>query len=131
MDRLPPCVCPHARYVSTEPSDPRIICGVMERDQARADPVMEGSPVGVVVSARKDPSTFFGFCTAEGAPTTDPDRLAAHYTACPIFAAEREWNAIERLFGEVRRPDPEASGILPEGLTEAEARWLTGAGVAG
>lgn len=128
MDRLPPCACPHARYVSTELSDPKIVCGVMERDQRRADPVMEGSPVGVVVSARKDPSTFFAWCTGTGEPTLDPDVPAMHYSACPVFAAEKEWNEIERLFGEVKQqPDADAGGLLVEkSLTDAETAWLTG-----
>jgi hypothetical protein len=124
-DRLPPCVCPHARYVSTELSDPKIVCGVMERDQERADPIMEGAPVGVIISARDDASTFFAWCTGDGEPTTDPDRPTMHHSACPIFAAEKEWNEVERLFGPVERPALAESGVQPEELTDDEVRWLT------
>lgn len=80
------------------------MCGVMERDQARADPILEGAPVGVFISERDDPSTYHNLCAGAGAPVLSPDELPwrafgqGHYSACPIFAAALEIRETERLF---------------------------------
>lgn len=102
-------VCPAGRLVSSDPANPKVVCGPMERDQARQDRILEGAPVGVVISGRDDPSTLFGFCCGTGAPQTSPDGpLTAHYTCCPIFAADREWDELQRrLFGSAERPNLE------------------------
>src|SRR5438477_9807787 len=104
MREVPKPVCPHASLVDSDPADPKIKCGPMARDAERVDKLMEGAPVGVVVSARDDPSVFFGFCCGTGSPTTDPDRLVQHYSACPIFAADREWSEGMRLFERSETP---------------------------
>lgn len=125
-------VCPHARVVDSDPAGPKVVCGPMERDQVRADRILEGSPTGIVVSAREDPSTFFGFCCGEGPPRLSPDGpLSAHYSCCPVYAADLEWERAQRLFGEMKR-EPEkvdAPGLStgPEKLTVAERAWLAGA----
>jgi hypothetical protein len=119
-------VCPHARLVSSDPADPKLVCGPMERDQARADRIMEGAPTGVVVAAREDPSTFFGFCCGEDDATVSPDtdRLHAHFSACPIFLADREWTAAERLFGEMQTKPTEVAGVGQQSLTNREMAWF-------
>lgn len=100
-----PIVCPHARRVEgAAPGLGGVICGVMERDQQRADPILEGAPVGVFISEGDDPSTYMNLCTGQGAPVLDPDELPlrefgmGHYTACPIHVAGMEVTAAERLF---------------------------------
>lgn len=132
MAKLPPTVCPHARYVSTEESDPKIVCGIKEADEARGDRILEGSPTGVIVSARDDPATFFGWCTGEGAPQLSPDGpLTQHYSCCPIYGAGVEIKqAKDRLFGEMKdRAEAERSlqvaGLGPQTeLDPDEKAWF-------
>lgn len=116
----------------------------MEFDAQRADPLLEGAPVGVFISKRDDPSTFVNFCAGQGEPLTDPDKMAerrmgeGHYTACPIWAAAQELTELDRFLKErTFKPEfePEvasASGagfsVGPQEVTAAdpEVAWLTG-----
>lgn len=90
-----------------------VICGVLERDQQRADPILEGAPVSVFIQARTDPSMIENFCAGQGDPLTDPDQMAnrrygqGHYTGCPIWAAGVEINNAERAFAPRERPETE------------------------
>lgn len=106
-------VCPHARAVQgVTPGDSGVICGAMERDQARADRILEGAPVGVYVKAREDPSTLFNFCCGTAPPSPHPDQVVAHHTSCPIFAADREIADAERMYAM------DTSGARPKGFTQ-------------
>lgn len=109
----------------------------MERDQARADPMLEGAPVPVLIRIAEDPSTYFNFCAGQGEPLTDPDQMMqrewgeGHYTGCPVYAAAREMDHIsDRLFAPEREPevDPDLPGVKMEsGLaTDEEVNWLMG-----
>lgn len=134
------CQCPHGRlYEGAELMGGGVICGVMERDAQRADPILEGAPVGVNLTMRGDPSMVFGFCLGDDMPARHADeqrgdRIPRHYTACPIYAADKEIEeASKRLFGELvtgddRLPkDAEGAPILEEEpLTDHEVHWLTG-----
>lgn len=98
-----------------------MICGVMERDARRADPILEGAPVGVFISAREDPSTLRFLCCGRDAPSLSPDaEPVRHYTSCPVWAAGQELDAAERAFAPASRPEPR------EG-EEADVRVLSGA----
>jgi hypothetical protein len=115
----------------------------MESDAQRADPLLEGAPVGVFISKRDDPSTFLNFCAGQGEPLIDPDAMAdrrmgeGHYTGCPIWAAAQEMNELDsylkqRLFAPEKRPevDAEVAGgyVGPEEVTleDPELQWLLG-----
>lgn len=127
-------VCPHARKVSgATPGDAGVICGVMERDQARADRILEGAPVGVFITVRDDPSTIANLCAGRGDPVLSPDDLPrrpfgmGHYSGCPIFAAELEVREAEaRVFAAPDRseaPPPErrpGGAPLPGFMDEGE-----------
>lgn len=116
-----PVRCPHARAVAgATPGDGGCVCVVMERDQARADPILEGAPVGVFISKRDDPSTYFNLCAGAGEPVLSPDDLPdrrfgqGHFSACPIFAADKEIReANARIFAPEARVevDPEMPGV--------------------
>ena len=127
---LPDVTCPVGRKVEgAVPAEGGCVCRVMEMDQARADPILEGAPVGVFVTAKDDPHTFFGWCAGTASMTggTDPrqtpdyDRDAPydHFSACPIFQAAEDWNLVERLFA---LDDSDAK--REEALAEARERGL-------
>lgn len=92
----------------------------MQRDAERADPIMEGAPVGIVITARDDPSVFFGFCCGTGMPTNDPDKLVQHYSACPIYAADSEWERGKRLFAASATPMDALLAVNGPGAEVAE-----------
>jgi hypothetical protein len=125
---LPEVRCPHGRLIERQ-GVPTVVCGAMERDQARADRILEGSPVGVLVSARNDPTTFFGFCCGEDEAPNDPaaaleDRIRAHFSCCPVFLADREITSMEdRLFKTSRRPEEDAEAL--EGVFEQDEAGVT------
>ncbi|HEX7088754.1 MAG TPA: hypothetical protein VF192_01390 [Longimicrobiales bacterium] len=134
---LPRPRCPAAEYVAGATiNESGCRCRIMELDQARADPILEGAPVGVFISAREDPHTYFGFCAGDGQPTSDPDVVTNHYTACPIYAAAKDWDVVERLFAPERPQSAEEElaeaaerGQLPEDkefkmFTAEELQWI-------
>lgn len=103
-------VCPHARLVQgATPEDAGVICGAMEKDQARKDRILEGAPVGVFIRLRDDPSTLRNLCCGTAAPSPDPDTPVAHYSSCPIYLADAEVSAAERMYA----PQP-APGFAPD-----------------
>jgi hypothetical protein len=118
--------------------DSKVICGVMEADHKRADRILEGAPIGVVLSMREDPSMVFGFCLGDDDCPSHPDeqrggRIPRHYLACPIYAADKEIEeASKRLFGELatgddRLPKNEHGEpiLQEEPVTDDELAWLT------
>lgn len=142
LPTLPAPTCPHARPIGgADAASAGVVCGAMERDQARADPILEGAPVGVVIQLKDDPSTLGNLCCGQGDPVPDPDHLRhrrfgdGHYTACPIFLADREIRQVEeRLFGEMPDGPRDVSETFAntgeQELTEDEeatVRWLEGA----
>lgn len=123
-------VCPHARKIAgTTPDQAGVVCGVMEADQARADPILEGAPIGVVLRAHTDPSVLGNLCCGHGEPVVDPDDLRhrafgqGHYTGCPVHIAGEEIKATERAFAPVARAeiDPEAPGLDVGGMNVTQA----------
>lgn len=105
--------CPHARAVQgVTPGDAGVICGAMERDAQRADRILEGAPVGVMIRMRDDPSTLVNFCCGTGVPSPHPDtEPTQHYTSCPIYAADREVQQVEDRAFALKR---EATGFTPD-----------------
>ena len=104
----------------------------MELDQQRADRLLEGAPVGVVVSSVNDASTYHGFCAGEDPPPPDVDaaydraatgevRLPRSYACCPIYAAAAEWDAVSRLMalraeeGDRDLPELDIGALEPGG----------------
>lgn len=133
MREVPLPVCPEARFVEgATPADGGCVCGVMEHDQKRADPLLEGAPVGVFIRLAEDPSTYFNFCAGAGEPLADPDDLInrafgmGHYTGCPIYAAARELDHLDRLFKPPERPDTSDEHTGPQEFTAEEVEWLAG-----
>lgn len=131
--------CPFARKITgATPSEAGVVCGVMEADQARADPILEGAPIPVVIRAHSDPSTLMNFCCGRGEPVLSPDDLRfrelgqGHHTGCPVYVAGHEIRAVERAFApEVRAEvDPEAPGLDVGGL-EVSAQDLRDLGLDG
>lgn len=134
--------CPAASVIGSGPKGaPAIKCGIMERDQAKADRILEGAPVGVVLSAVDDTSQVFGFCCGTDDPPTDRDaayaaaeaggRLPCHHSLCPIWAAAEEWDeGLERLFGAPERPETEARDgsvqVGAEAASDAEIQEALG-----
>lgn len=77
----------------------------MAEDEKRADRILEGAPVGVIIEAKSDPSVFFGFCCGQGHPTSDPEKVDEHFSSCPIFLADLEWTeGMKRLFEPAKDP---------------------------
>lgn len=119
---MPRTVCPAAREVEgAAPGLGGCVCTIMEADAERADPILEGAPIGVFISERDDPSTFYRLCCGGEPPVTDLDAaieraraeevpIPASYTACPIWAAGQEITAFERAFKPEPRPEPVAPG---------------------
>jgi hypothetical protein len=117
-------VCPAAQgFEGATPGAGGVVCRIKELDAARADQILEGSPTGVRLLWREDASSILNFCCGQGEPMADPDEMAArpfgagHYTGCPIWAAAREWDLVERLYAL----DPERTrpAAVP-GLTVTE-----------
>lgn len=109
--------CPHARLVEgVTVAHSGVVCGVMEADAARADSILEGSPVGVFIELGSDPSTIINLCCGQGEPLLSPDDLPSrpygmgHYTGCPIFAADRELSALERTYA-YERPEGKPANV--------------------
>lgn len=116
---LPDVVCPAAAKVEgATPAEGGCRCRIMELDSKQADPVLEGAPIGVFISAREDPHTFFGWCAGDGQPAADPEQIANHYTSCPVFQAAKDWDLVKRLFAPDRPPEKDPA------LQEAEERGL-------
>jgi hypothetical protein len=140
MDWTP--VCPYARkQEGATPGDGGVICSVMEEDAKRADPILEGAPVGVFIRVREDPSTIANLCAGTGEPILDPDNPPprefgkGHHTGCPIFCAGREieqaQKAMERAF---KAPDRDAhdgsvGGVADIGGLDVTADDLRRAGL--
>jgi hypothetical protein len=131
MDHLPErAECPAARVVQgATPGACGVVCGIMERDSRRADRILEGSPVGVFVSAENDPKTLANFCFGTAAPTPDPDTVVSHHTSCPVWIAGKEIDAQERTF-KLHVPDTkprDVPGVGPEpGTLTPEEAMLRG-----
>jgi hypothetical protein len=109
--------CPAAtRVEGATPGDSGVICDIMRRDSERADRILEGSPVGVRLTIRDDPTTIVNFCLGTGEPLAAPDLILeraygdGHYTGCPVWLAGQEIDLVERAFAFERPP-------MPEGLT--------------
>lgn len=126
-DRIEP-VCPYARKIGgATPRDGGVICTVMERDAQRADPILEGAPVGVYVKWADDPSILANLCYGQGEPLTNPDELATrdfgdgHYSGCPIYCAGREVEFAtaegKRAFGAPEQPDLQDESSLGDAVT--------------
>jgi hypothetical protein len=118
-------VCPAARsFEGATPGDGGVVCTVMERDQARADSILEGSPIGVELRWRTDPSTLAAFCYGEGPPSSSEDP-SQHYTACPIWCAGKDIDLVERAFSAPEARNPEVPGLEldPEAMTFHEKPW--------
>lgn len=124
--------CPAAIPVEgAAPGEGGVTCAIMEHDQARADGILEGAPVGVFISETHDLMQLVTFCCGEGRPAEGPDDMTPHHTACPIFLAAQEWDGVKRLFPFERgeKPDDEARKILAqqkrtEDLTPEEIEWM-------
>jgi hypothetical protein len=98
-------VCPGARKIEgAAPQEGGVVCVIKEMDAEKADPILEGTPTGVVIRWGEDPLTLLNVCCGQGEPMTDPDDMRnremgkGHYTGCPIWAAAQEWNLVERLW---------------------------------
>lgn len=114
---MKPPVCPAATPISSD-EGPAVVCGVKRDDAERGDTILEGSGTGVVVTARRDPSTYFGFCYGDGTPGhPDDDPPPCHYTGCPIWAAGKEIDTARRIWKFEKPEDPrEAERRLAEEL---------------
>lgn len=126
--------CPHAeRIEQTSDGSPGVVCGVMKRDQERADPILEGAPVGVLITLRADPSTLANFCCGQGDVLVNPDDMVhrafgmGHYTGCPMHCAEREWHEAERLFEADPEPELDLAELVlgEQEITDGDVRELT------
>lgn len=98
-------VCPGARQIEgASPEAGGVVCVIKEMDAEKADPILEGSPTGIVIRWGEDPMTLLNFCCGTGEPLVSPDDIVhrepgkGHYTGCPIWAAAQEWNLVERLY---------------------------------
>lgn len=107
-------VCPAARkFEGATPADGGVICVLKEIDAKRADPILEGTPTGVVLRFREDAASLINFCCGQGEPMADPDEMAhrefgkGHYTGCPIWAAGKDLDLVDRAW-EMRRRRPSA-----------------------
>lgn len=127
--------CPAAQPVEgSSPGNGGVTCAIMQHDQARADGILEGAPVGVFVSERDDLMQLVTFCCGDGPPLDEVEGdMTPHHTACPIFQAAQEWDGVTRLFPFVRGEDPDeevvellASQKRAEDalLTEEEREWM-------
>lgn len=107
--------CPAARVVQgATPAQCGVVCSVMEADSKRADPILEGAPIGVFISAKDDPTTLAAFCFGTAQPQPDPDVVVAHYTSCPVWAAGREIEGAQRAFAMERVKPAAVPGVGPE-----------------
>ena len=69
--------CPAATLIDGPPdAGPSAVCGVMVNDRDRDWQTSDARSAGVLVTCRRDPSSFYGFC-------------ANGYTECPVWRAEK------------------------------------------
>jgi len=102
----------------------------MVRDRLQTDQILHGLSASPLVTSRKDPSTFFGFCCGTGLPRLGEDisRPHGHYTFCPVWEAEKKriWTNRE-LMRAPRRPglSPAAEAAL-SGIEQGDAieEWM-------
>lgn len=81
------CHCPAATLLAGPPDQgPSALCGVIVQDREREGLISDSRSEGVLVTARRDPSSFVAYCTGD-------------YIRCPIWRAERErrWREGRRL----------------------------------
>jgi hypothetical protein len=102
----------------------------MVREAMKTDEILHGVSASPLVTSRKDPSTFFGFCCGTGLARMGEDisRPHGHHTFCPVWEAEkkREW-ARKELMRAPRRPglSPAAEAAL-SGIESGDAleEWM-------
>lgn len=128
---IPEPTCPNARRVEgATPALGGCVCTAMEADRAKADSVLEGAPVGVMIRVKDDPSTYFNLCAGQGQPVTTPEDLQdrgwgqGHYTGCPVYAATVELAAAERAFAPKERAPTSAGGVGPERVTADDLEFV-------
>lgn len=131
MPEVPKPRCPEATFVEgASPAEGGCVCGVMERDQKRADPILEGAPVGIFIRIAEDPSTYFNLCAGQGDPLVSPDDLPnrswgqGHYSGCPIYAASVELKELDRLFAPEPTPETETGEVSGAVVDDDEARRI-------
>ena len=84
-------LCPAATPLDGPPvTGPSVICGVIRNDQKRDTLSIQAQEIGALVTEKKDPSSYAGFCTGS-------------YERCPIWRAERHrlWREGSRLRADV------------------------------
>lgn len=103
--------CPAAVRVAGPPAlGPSCVCSVLRGAQERADQIVGGTYSDGLITAAKDPSSYYGFCSGRGLPVVDsvPEGGRGHYTACPIWRDAREAETAakeEKLYAPEARPD--------------------------
>lgn len=95
----------------------------MVREEILTDQILHGRSASPLVTSKRDPSTFFGFCCGRGLPRVvddvPEDQYHGHYTFCPVWELEmrRIWKRKEMM------ATPKRKG----GLTPAAEAVLSGA----
>lgn len=99
----------------------------MVREELLTDQILHGRSASPLVTAGRDPSTFYGFCCGTGLPRVgeeiDPERLHGHYTFCPVWELEkqREWERREMMSPPKRKGmSPAAEAVLTGAVRDVE-----------
>lgn len=105
-----------------------MVCRVIQQDARRADPILEGAPVGEVIRWRESPSFLANLCCGQGPPVAGPDSELrdrefgqGHHSACPIYSAGREIEFAtaehKRAFEAPVQPDLEDTSAFDKYVT--------------
>lgn len=127
--------CPAAEQLEgPEVGGPAIICKAMVRDEMQTDQILFGESGSPLVLARKDPSTYFGFCCGQaGVRATDDDvGPRGNYTFCPVWELEKKriWERREMMAEPGRRGRSDAAEAIFGGAVrdiekgDALQEWL-------
>jgi hypothetical protein len=85
--------CPAAEALEGPPTaGPSVVCRAMVRDEEQTDQIVHGESASPLVTARRDPSTLYGFCCGKAIPrsTADDVEARASYTFCPVWELEKK-----------------------------------------
>lgn len=107
----------------------------MVRDEDLIDRIVHGEATSPLVSARKDPSTLYGFCCGTAIPraTEEDDKTRGHHSFCPVWELEKKRieERRELLKDPKRRGGSEAAKALLSGALrdvekgDALAEWMS------
>lgn len=117
-------ICPAADPIGAVTGTiPTVVCGVLRLANvgAELDGFAERGHISPTQDGRNDWKTVVSLCCGPGVPAQREDEVNAHYTACPLWRAQREaeWANRAELHDRAHREPVLEERQNPERVREA------------